>query len=79
MIFTMRKPQSAPKRRTTLPDRRPDLDKLCRSTLDALVTAGTISDDARVIGIVARKVFPGEGQDALSVPGAVIRISPCKA
>ncbi len=35
------RPVSAPKR-CTRPDRRPDLDKLVRSTLDALTTAGAI-------------------------------------
>jgi hypothetical protein len=40
-------PASGPKTRTR-PDRRPDLDKLVRSTLDALTTAGTIEVDARI-------------------------------
>ncbi len=44
---------SAPKRRTR-PDRRPDLGKLVRSTLDELTTAGAIDDDARVVEIIAR-------------------------
>lgn len=52
--FYLARPVSAPKRRTR-PDRRPDLDKLVRSTLDALTTAGAIDDDARVVEIVARK------------------------
>jgi Holliday junction resolvase RusA-like endonuclease len=75
VIFTVPKPASAPKRRTTYPDRKPDIDKLIRSTFDALKTAGTIEDDARVIHLAASKVFPGEHPDALDVPGAVIRIS----
>lgn len=74
LTFTMPKPKSAPKKRVTYPDRKPDIDKCCRSTLDALVTAGAIEDDARVISLFARKVFPSEGADALDVPGAVIRI-----
>jgi Holliday junction resolvase RusA-like endonuclease len=74
MTFTVPKPKSAPKSRQTWPDRKPDVDKLCRSTLDALVEAGAIEDDARVVRLSAAKVFPGEGQDALRVPGAVIRI-----
>lgn len=73
MIFTLPKPKSAPKRRT-YPDRKPDVDKVARATLDALVQAGTIEDDARVISLWARKVYPGEDADALDVPGAVIRI-----
>lgn len=74
MVFTVPKPKSAPKTRRTWPDRKPDVDKLCRSTLDALVSAGTIEDDARVIALAASKVFPSEHADALIVPGAVIRI-----
>ena len=74
MTFTMSKPKSAPKRRKTWPDRTPDLDKLCRSTFDALKHAGAIEDDARAVWLMAAKVFPGEGTDALAVPGAVIEI-----
>jgi crossover junction endodeoxyribonuclease RusA len=72
MVFTLAKPQSAPKRRRTWPDRRPDLDKLQRSTLDALVSAGAIEDDGRVIAIRAAKVFPGECAEALDMPGVRI-------
>lgn len=75
MIFTWPKPTSAPKGRRTWPDRRPDIDKLCRSTFDALVSAGAIEDDARCVKLFAAKVFPGEGTDALDVPGCVIRIT----
>jgi crossover junction endodeoxyribonuclease RusA len=74
MVFTVPKPRSAPKRRRTWPDRRPDLDKLERSTLDALVSAGAIEDDGRVVAICAAKVFPGESPEALDVPGARIRV-----
>jgi crossover junction endodeoxyribonuclease RusA len=74
MVFTLPKPQSAPKRRRTWPDRRPDLDKLQRSTLDALVSAGAIEDDGRVVAIRAAKVFPGEWPEALDAPGARIRV-----
>jgi crossover junction endodeoxyribonuclease RusA len=78
MTFTMPKPKSAPKRRKIWPDRKPDLDKLCRSTLDALVQAGAIEDDARVVHMHAYKVFPSEGYDSLAVPGAVITIEEVK-
>ena len=40
--FVLPKPKSAPKTRWTAPDKKPDLDKLCRSTFDALVDAGVI-------------------------------------
>jgi len=44
----------------------PDLDKLARSTLDALTMSGLITDDARVVELNAAKVFVedrGEGAD----------------
>jgi crossover junction endodeoxyribonuclease RusA len=74
MVFTLPKPKSAPKTRRTWPDRKPDCSKLIRSTEDALVDAGVIEDDARIVDLHARKVFPKEDKDALHVPGAVIRI-----
>lgn len=74
VIFTVLKPKSAPKRRRSYPDRKPDLSKLVRATEDALTDAGAWEDDARVIDLRAMKVFPGEHPDALDVPGAVIRI-----
>lgn len=80
MIFTLRKPQSAPKRRKSWADKKPDLSKLARSTEDALTTAGVYEDDARIVeyGRLA-KVFPGEDPDALHSPGCVIRIRRAKA
>lgn len=75
IIFTMPKPASAPKTRRTYPMRMPDIDKLCRSTFDALTQAGVMVDDARVVRLVAAKVFPGEDPDALEACGAVIEIS----
>lgn len=75
MVFTMRKPASAPKRRRTWPDRYPDVSKLIRSTEDALTSAGIWADDARVVEYRrAAKVYPLEGIDALDRPGAVIRV-----
>lgn len=75
MVFTVRKPASAPKRRRTWPDRMPDLSKLCRSTEDALTTAGAWKDDARVVDYRRlAKVFPGEDPDALDRIGAIVRI-----
>lgn len=76
VVFTVRKPASAPKRRRTWPTTRDsgDIDKLLRSTFDALTTGGAIADDSRVIEVTARKAFPGEDVDALDEPGAIIRI-----
>ena len=74
MIFTMPKPKSAPKSRRTWPDRKPDLSKLVRSTEDALTDAAVWEDDARVVSLTTRKVFPGEDPGALGLPGVQIRI-----
>ena len=75
MVFTVRKPKSAPKTRTTYPSTKPDLSKLLRSTEDALSDAGLWADDARVVeyGRLA-KVYPGEDPDALAVPGVLIKV-----
>jgi Holliday junction resolvase RusA-like endonuclease len=74
VTFTVRKPASAPKGRKTWPAKRPDVDKLLRSTLDALGSAGVWLDDAQVVDVRGVKVYPGEGVDALEVPGAVIDV-----
>lgn len=76
MIFTVPKPASAPKRKRTYPMRKPDLSKLIRSTEDALVDAGLIADDARIVEYQrAAKVFPGEDLEALESPGVRIEIA----
>lgn len=54
----------APKRPTS----KPDLDKLIRSTLDALKDAGTYRDDSQVVRIQAAKEYTREP------PGAVIHV-----
>ena len=56
LIFTLARPFSAPNGRTH-PDRKPDLDKLIRSTLDAITDSGLIADDARIVELRASKVY----------------------
>ena len=75
MTFTLQKPASAPKSRRTWPCRKPDLSKLIRSTEDALTDAGVWADDARVVSLIAGKVYPGEGAFSLPAPGAIIVIT----
>lgn len=83
MVFTLPKPASAPKRRTTWPDKKPDLSKLARSTEDALTDAGLWADDARVVEYTRlAKVFPGEDPQALQSAGVrvtVRRMDECAA
>lgn len=55
--FYMPRPAGHPKTRRTVPDVTPDLDKLIRSTCDALKTAGVYADDARVVEVSARKRY----------------------
>lgn len=41
---------------------RPDVDKLARGVLDALVSAGVLSDDRIVVHLLARKRYAEEGE-----------------
>jgi crossover junction endodeoxyribonuclease RusA len=76
MVFTVPKPGSAPKRKRTFPMRKPDVSKLARSTEDALVDAGLIADDARIVEYTRlAKVFPGEDPESLEAPGVRIEVS----
>lgn len=76
IVFTVRKPASAPKRRRTWPTTRDsgDIDKLLRSTFDGIADAQAVADDSRIIRVTATKTFPGEHPEALAEPGAVIRL-----
>ena len=54
----------------TEPTTKPDLDKLVRSTLDALTDVGVLRDDAQVVRIEAAKVYAWPQEP----PGATIHI-----
>lgn len=69
--FLLKRPPSVSLRRRPLPSVKPDLDKLVRSTFDALTTSGVIRDDANVCELVARKLYAETGQPT----GAVIRLT----
>lgn len=75
-IVTVPKPASAPKRRRTWPITRSsgDIDKHARNILDALDDASAYGDDSQVVDLRIRKVYPLEGDGALAMPGAAIRI-----
>lgn len=60
--FILPRPKSLPKRITDMV-RKPDLDKLVRSTLDALSGIAYI-DDNRVTRIVATKTYAASPEDA---------------
>lgn len=59
MQFFLQPPQRMPKGRTR-PTVKPDIDKLARSTLDALTTAGVFKDDAQVVVLSVSKDYAGE-------------------
>lgn len=42
---------------------RPDIDKLVRSTLDALTDAGVFTDDSRVVRLSATKLYGAPGAE----------------
>lgn len=63
--FGLPKPKSAPKRRRVWPAKRPDLDKLTRSVLDAL-TYVIFSDDCQVVEFHVRKEY--------GPPGVIIEV-----
>ena len=78
MIFGL--PRPATVKRRCCADRKPDLDKLVRSTCDALVNAGIIVDDSRIVSCLSGKTYPNisfvlpSGRIFLDVPGAFIQI-----
>ena len=51
---------------------KPDIDKLCRSTFDALKDAGVYEDDSRICSVVARKHYANEHSPVPA--GAVISV-----
>lgn len=66
--FYLPRPASAARRLRT-PWKRPDIDKLLRSTFDGITESGLWVDDARVVEVTARKVFVGDWH-----LGAAIRV-----
>lgn len=53
--------------------KRPDCDKLLRSTGDALTSAGAYVDDSQIAHQIVSKVYVGVDMD---VPGAKIKVTP---
>lgn len=76
--FYMPRPKSQPKGRRTLPVSLPDLDKLIRSTDDALKTAGVYRDDSCITDITIRKRYVVQDEalgHAWELPGSGAVIS----
>ena len=68
MRFLLPRPKSAKK--GARPTKRPDVDKISRSGLDAL-TDVLFEDDSQVLVLIARKVY----QDADKAPGVLITVT----
>ena len=80
MVFTFLRPTSVKRAKRPYPSVTPDLSKLCRSTEDALTSAGVWRDDALVTEYVRlAKVYANEDPDALDRSGALIVILPVVA
>ena len=71
IAFSLRRPKTVNR---PVPDKKPDLDKLIRSTLDALTPAGVWTDDGLVCRLEASKVYPN-GLGGLGEPGAIITVN----
>ena len=67
LLFRLPAPQRLPRRRRAWPDRRPDLDKLCRACLDSL-TGIVWRDDTQVVHLEASKDY--------GAPGVMIWVEP---
>lgn len=64
-------PRPASRKRDVWADRKPDLDKIIRNTVDGLTDAGLIRDDARIVYLSASKRL------ADTWTGATLRVQPC--
>ncbi len=63
--FSLKRPGNLPKTKQSWPVKRPDIDKLTRSVLDALTSAGVYKDDSQVVILSVQKLYVG---DAGSMP-----------
>ncbi len=68
LSFLLPKPKSVSRAQ---PNVKPDIDKLCRSTLDALTVGKAIDDDARILQLTASKTYTGSNEQ----PGCYITVN----
>lgn len=61
LAFFMPKPQSRPKK-AVWADRKPDLDKLIRATVDGLADGGLLAHDSRIVSVTASKRYAEIGE-----------------
>lgn len=73
IVFVMHRPVATPKTKVTPHAvKKPDLDKLIRSTFDAIGEAGVWTDDSQVVTVHAHKRIAELGE----ATGAVIHVEP---
>lgn len=70
-MFFLARPKSAPVR-VVWPIKRPDVDKLARGILDALVFGGVLADDSQVVTLRATKHFVG---DQMPTAGVTVMVA----
>lgn len=71
VVYTLYKPLSAPKRRPSWPmGKRNDLDKLLRSTFDALTASGVWGDDGQVVELTRLAKYYTVSQPGMPLPFA---------
>ena len=68
VVFYLPRPKSAPKTVRTVPDVRPDVDKLLRATLDGL-RGVAITDDAKIVVCEVGKVYSSRPRVEVRVRG----------
>lgn len=77
MVFSVARPATVKRGKRPFPSVYPDLSKLCRSTEDALTSAGVWRDDALVVEYTRlAKVYCNEDPEALDRPGVLIIVMP---
>jgi len=75
VVFTVKKPASAPKSTRSWPAVKPDVGKYARAAEDAFQAAGVVRDDGRICEYRRlAKCYPREDPDALDVPGMVFTL-----
>lgn len=70
--FLFQRPKSAPKKKPTWPITRStgDIDKLLRSTFDAIVDAGAIHDDSQIVRVDATKGYDDVAKAIITISRA---------
>lgn len=58
LLFLIRRPGTV---KREMPIVKPDIDKLCRATLDGLVDAGALTDDSHIVDLTATKRYADGG------------------